>query len=230
MFCCFSENLEKFCLYLSLALCAGALLVLLVIIVRLFMTVFHFRYCIRQLKLIEHLPTERTRGRSEGEAVIERSVHPSPQPERPRRGGGGHNKCTTSSPGSPAFAHIWDSPVFVHVESPHESPVLGQQPAESPLESPVWVRASSAAACPSPVPISAESLVWQLPEHPSPVLQFSPSVPCSPVPPQMVNGSRPLGETRSLSMSYTNPFRHDPYRTERRSHSVRPSRHRLPFE
>lgn len=229
----FADNLEKFLLYLIIALCAGALLVLLVITARLSVTVLRYRRQLKDLTSIERprSPMESTGKRTfeldEGEVVIEQSVHPSPEPERQRRGT--HRR--TPSPGSPAFAHMWDSPVFVHVESPHESPVLGQQAPPSPShESPVWVRVEPETASSLPASVSlTESPVWQLSEErrtPESLPAAPPSTPTG----HMLNGSRPLGETRSLSVSYSNPYRHDPYRSERRSHSVRPSLRRLPFD
>ena len=201
--------------------------------------------------------------------------------------------ATPTSP--PGHVHIppRDSPVFVHVESPRESPLLGRvppppspgaeaadglpQPVDVSMpvsdstgreESPIWVRLQEPPASdgtlsvPGESPRAVDSPVWVhfafddspsttvstttaaasvspastlvggrvAPRRPAGVVYPEPPQPLEPagVEPQSAQPP-PLGETATLTRSFSNPYRQDTYRTaDRRARTPqRPRQRRL---
>jgi len=185
--------------------------------------------------------------------------------------------------GTPVVLHrpVSDSPVFVHVDSPHESPLLGRSPVGTMQESstilrssddrsveghensptlggevlvheqvressPVWVRLVDCGydpreleRCLSPLALEDydDSSNW-LPVSVTPVSSPTPVVESgTPVSKRRRSGESPLPAlqfdvpetTRTMSRSYSNPYRQTSYRIERRTQTVQPQRGRIYF-
>ena len=128
-------------LYGTVGFCSGFILFLLVIVFRLSLFVRRMR---RRTQL---LTQERTGGfthpilRQRLKSCEERAPSGGWTYHEEWRKTFQHMAFAGTSPTLPS----WDMPVFVHVESPHESPLLGHAPIQTPTESPVWIRRSNLA-------------------------------------------------------------------------------------
>jgi len=193
--CVCVDEREKLVLYLLVGLLVGGISVLFIVNVYMMVILVRHRRQLRGLG-VQPVSASRLRHRrrrrlpAETATFVGNGPPPSASPELSRRAGAERPRPAPRRPPSPyealepaatpttpppsprgeAAVHLppRDSPVFVHVESPRESPLLGRVPplppsvdvSPPPSESPVWVRFQDTSDGTATAPAEGSSPVW----------------------------------------------------------------------
>jgi len=180
--CWCSEHKEKFVLYFAVGLLIGGISVLLIVNVYLVVVLLRHRRQLRDLGVQPVTSRRRRRRRrrdgpptspSEAASFVDSGRPPSASPElsrravqRPRPSRRAPSPLEVVQPTTPTSppgqVHIppRDSPVFVHVESPRESPLLGRGPPAAPGAAGLLPPSVDVAPPPSDSTERDESPVW----------------------------------------------------------------------